>query len=98
MLSFSLIFALQFSFISGRKIDKTKKKKKSMKFYFMNIFFSGVIECNKIFMVGAKIRVSRETGNTDIYIYIYIYIYVYISGLRPKKAWQPSDKPTDLWC
>ena len=42
-------------------------KEKSMKFYLMNNFFSQ--EFIKMFGVGAKIRVGRETGNTGIFCF-----------------------------
>ena len=35
-----------------------------MKFYLMNFLSQ---ECNKLFRVGPKVRVGRETGNTGIY-------------------------------
>ena len=38
-----------------------KQKEKSKTFYSRTLYFSQ--ECNKMFRVGAKIRVGRETGN-----------------------------------
>ena len=43
-------------------------KEKSVKFYLMNNFFSQ--EFNKMFRVGAKIWVGRETGNTGIFFFL----------------------------